>query len=799
MKQVHQLFFFLFLTTSLYAQIEISGEVKDASNAPIEFANIVLMDQENKLVTGVVSDNFGRFRLSVNSGTYKLMISFIGYEKLQENITIDTSKDIGTFVLKLSDNKLNEVVLTSKKKIIEKKVDRLVFNVENSLLSSGGDLTDLLKVAPYLRIRNDEIIMLGKSGMRVLVDGNMINLTGEDLTNYLKSIPAEEIKRIEIITSPPAKYEAEGNSGLINIIYKKGIKNSWNSSIRGTYTQNSYPNGNVVGSFRYKKNKTSLYVNASYDKGSRLIVDTNEFEFDDQLWDNENPRRVFYDNSISTRIAFDYQWNKRISSGIQYQLGYDDMRIQNNSDETDIINKSTGIIDSLIISRSIMAQTIPLHSVNFHTTYQLDSLGKNIALNVDYFSFLDTGDRSYDSANFFGSNGQETPGSFNSGMNNGQQDVKNYSAKIDVEYPLKKVNLNFGGKLSFIDSNNDVRFFDTTSGAPILDLNQTNQFEYEEIISALYISASKQFNEKWSAKVGLRLENTETEGFSFQTNTTTVNDYIKLFPSMYINYIANENNIFSLTYNKRISRPNFEYLNPFRITQNPFLFIEGNPFLQPSFSDNVQFSFIHKQKWVNSLYFSKIQDGFGQIINIDSQTGVRGVIPQNYYDNYTFGLTESYTYNSIDWWESINTLNISYSFSDALLNFINDNRDGLNAYVATNNTFTLNPSKTITSSIDLWYSFPGVYDIYRVSSSSSVDISFRFLFLNKDLQLVVTGNDLFRTQLAEVTAFSNNVRTTFENYYDARRFRISLRYIFGNKKIRVRRKGFGNDEERDRT
>ena len=782
----------------MYSQVEITGVVKDTSNVSIAYANVLLSKQDKTTVTGAVTDENGNFKLRADVGVYVLTVSYIGYDAVTINIDLTEKKDLGIVKLNTSKNELDEVVISSRKNLIEKKVDRLVFNVENSISASGGDVTDLLKVAPYLRLQNDQITMLGKSSMRVLIDDNIVNLSGDDLISFLKSIPSEEIKKIEIITNPPAKYEADGNSGLINIIYKKGVRNSWRASLRTSYTQYTYPDGSVSGSFRYRKNKSSLYVNSSYDKGSKQIIDTNEFEFDNQLWLGENPRRVFYDNSFSTRIAFDYEWIENFSSGFQYQIGYDDTRIENKNDRTQIINKVTTAIDSLIISKSKSNQSNPLHSINFHTDYKLDSIGKNIELNLDFFTFLSKSDRVYNSSNFF-NNGQETPGSFNAGQNDGRQQINNYSARVDVAFPLENIELNFGGKFSLTNSDNDIRFFNTTTGVLIIDLNQTNQFEYEETNSALYVSANKNFNDKWSAKIGLRLENTTTEGLSVQLNQRNENDYTKVFPSAYINYVPSEDHVFSLSYNKRISRPDFEYLNPFRITQNPFLIAEGNPFLQPSFSDNFEISYINKQKWVSSLYFSQVKDGFGQIVVIDNETRVRAVTPQNYNDSYTIGLTESYTFNKWKGWESVNTLNINYTHTDALLDFINDRRSGYNAYVSTSNSFVLNEDRTIVSSIDAWYSFPGVYEIYETSSSSSVDLSFKFFFLQRDLQLTVTGSDLFRGQIVEATAFSNGVRTTFENYYDSRRLRVSLRYNFGNKKINVSSKDFGNEEEKGRT
>ncbi len=784
---------------TFYAQVEIKGVVVDSSNIPVEFANIVLNSKDKgEVVSGTITDKKGDFKLLTIPGEYKITISYIGYATKSINVLLKENKDLGVLILNESNRNLKEVVITSQKKVIEKKVDRLVFNVENVISISGGDVTDILKVVPHVRVRNDEVLMIGKSNLKILVNGNLVRVSGDNLTNFLKSIPADDIKKIEIITNPPAKYEAEGNSGLINIVYKKGIKNSWKASLRSTYTQYTYPYGGIAGSLRYREKKTSLYVNTSYGKGSKQITDTNIFEFDNQLWNSKNPRRVFYDNNLSTRIAIDYQWTNNLTSGLQYQIGYNDTRIENNNDLTKIINKNRLALDSTIVSKSNFDQINPVHSVNLHADYKLDSIGKKIAFNVDYFAFSDKSSRVYNTSNFL-PDGQVTPSSFSSGTNTGRQNINNYSFRVDIEFPLKEINLNFGGKLSFINSDNATRFFDLTTGTPIIDLYQTNQFEYKENNIAFYVSGNKEINEKWNAKVGFRIEGTHTKGLSFQLNQTNKNDYVKVFPSAYINYIPNENNTFSLSYNKRISRPDFEYLNPFRITQNPYLFVEGNPFMQPSFSDNLEFTHIYKEKWISSIYFSQIKDGFGQIAIVDNNTRVSGITPQNYYNNYTYGLTQSYTFNKWKGWESINTLNVNYSYSEALLDFINNKRNGTNAYLSTNNNFILNKEKTIMSSIDAWYNFPGVYDIYKTSSSSNLNLSFKFFFLQKDLQLTITGSDLFKDQITEVTAFSNNVKTTYENYYDTRRLRVSLRYNFGNKKVKVNRKDFGNEEEKGRT
>ncbi len=798
MKIIHFITVLLLCLNIAQAQT-IEGKVVDSKEEPISFANVVAQRvSDNKIVGGVVTDEEGKFNLKIKSDNeFYITVSFIGFEKKTFDYPVlKENYNLGTIILKELDNKLDEVVVEARKRLITRKSDRLVFNVTQSLSSSGGDMLDALRVTPGIKVQNDELFMIGKDNLRVMVNGRLLKIPQQEVSNFLSSISADDIKSIEVITNPPAKYESEGNSGLINIIYKKGRRNSWRSRIRGVYTQATYGRGSLSGNFNYQKDKFSLSSNLYYTNGSKLITDTNRFFFPTETWEGTYPRRYFSEPSISARLSLDYNFTNDFLIGAQYLTTYGRFRTVNRNDRVNVFDNITNALSRTIRTTSNNLEETPTHSLNVHTEFKVDSISK-VEINLDYFNYTNDQERTYNT--FSEVNNTITPGTLDIGNNIGDQGIDNYSLRMDIESPLKWAKFSYGGKLSFTKTNNALAFFDLTSGTPVQDASRTDMFTYKENTQAIYFSLEKMLSQQWIVNGGLRFENTQTEGNSTSLSQIDINDYSRLFPTLNVNYIANQNNIFSLAYNQRINRPSFEFLNPFENVQNPFTIIRGNPFLQPSFSDNLSLTHIYKQKLVSSLYFSKVRDGFQQLAQVDPVTNIQEISPQNYYETIKVGLTESYTFSKWRWWESVNILDIHYSDATSLVDFTNAGESGFNTYIATNNSFVLDSEKRVMASANFWYAFPGVYDIYTTSATSNLDLSLKFFFLNKDLQLGLNAYDVFRGQRVRVEGVTNNVNVSFRNYYDTQSFRISLLYKFGNKKIRVKRKKFGNQDEKNRT
>lgn len=697
---------------------------------------------------------------------------------------------------KIVEKQIEHIEIVTKKKLVERKIDRLVFNVENSISATGGDALDALKVTPGIRVLNDKISMIGKSGMIVMVDDKVIKLSGDDLIGFLKTIPSDNIKSIEVITVPPAKYEAQGNSGIINIKLNKVKQNSWNSSVRSTYTQTTYPAGTLGGNFNYNKDKISVESDLGYTNGSVAPSYKTTFFYPSQVWSEVNTNRNYYD-LIRGKMGVNYRFSDSFNIGIQYMSSNNKKKNLENDFST-ITNNSNNSIDSLIVNKAENKIRNQFTTIDFYSVYKLDTLGRKISANFNYLKFKDSQDRIFSSNNLLANN-TIIPNSYYSANNISKQDIENYSANVDVDFPAKFADFTFGGKVSFTKNKTDLALYNLSSGSSVYDDTQSNRFIYKENTEALYISASKKISEKWETQLGLRFETTQTQGNSITLDKINKNNYSKLFPTFYLTYTPNENNIFSLNYSRRLNRPNFEDLNPFRIYNNKYQYSEGNPFLQPSYSHNMELSYTLKNNWTSKLYYSKITDGSGGIILIEpANNNLQANIILNYLNSQIIGLSESYTLNFKKWFQSYNSFDVYYSNSKSTVPYVNSNVDGFNYNLTTNNTFSFNKEKTVLFGLNYSYNFKGISGVDRISAYSQLDVSLKFLFLNKSLSLAIIGNDILKSSIITQTSITNNYQIKYKNYDDIRFLRLSLVYKFGNKDIKSTQIEGSNEEEKNR-
>ncbi|ASE63954.1 TonB-dependent receptor [Chryseobacterium indologenes] len=694
---------------------------------------------------------------------------------------------------KLIEKEIQEVEIKARKKLVERKIDRLVFNVQNSTSATGGDAMDALRVTPGVKVINDKISIIGKSGVSVLIDDKIMHLAGDDLANFLKTIPSDQIKSIEVITTPPAKYDAQGNGGLINIVLKKTKKNSWNATIRSSYKQATYATGNLGADFSFQKDKITLFSSINTGDGTRKNIDNSSIYYPEERWENKSPRKI-ENKFLSTRLGLDYDLTNKLSMGFQYLGSFSEMNINENNTASYIYD-SRDYLKSYIISKAKSNEKPNLNQFNFHTIYKLDSLGKKISFDVDYFSLKDKNTRNYN-GNSWDKN--DIPQSYFAAINNNNQDITNYSGKIDAELPLEWAKLSFGGKISQSRTHNNVVFYDNSSGTPIIDEKQTNEFDFTENTQALYFSANKKLGEKWEANVGLRAENTQTKGYSRNLDQENKNTYFQLFPTAYLAYTPNDNHSFNMTYSRRINRPNYNQLNPFRIYDNPYSYVEGNPFLKPSYTSNFEFIYTF-DNLESKIYYSYEKNGFEQLGILDNDTKITRYFVLNFLKTYNIGLTENISFNPVKFWTTTNSFDINYTKSTSDTPITVGSLNGWNTYLSTDNEFSLNSKKTLSFNVGYWISLPGVNGVDKVGTNQSLYAGLKFLMLDKNLQLSIIANDILKTQKPVYTSYSNGIKTMYRNYYDTQFFTLSLSYKFGNQKLKVSKHNFGNQEEKNRT
>ncbi|MCL2652083.1 MAG: TonB-dependent receptor family protein [Candidatus Azobacteroides sp.] len=801
-------FFLLFgaiaATIQTHAQMfKVSGIVKGEDGAPIEFANAVLKNGNPDNLAGAMTDENGKFEIKVSPDKYTLFISFVGYTTDSTEITVDKDIDAGVIQLK-TNTQLKEVTVYAPKTLIVRKMDRVVFNVGNSVAATGGDALDALKLAPGVQVRNDNVSLIGKSNMLVLVDDKEIHLSGDDLMNYLKSIPSDNIKNIEVITTPPAKYEAEGNSGIINIVLKKEKENSWNLRVNVPLTQGYYfrwyPNVN----FTLQKGKWSVLAGISDDQGKRIYTNHITYQYpDDTYWKIMMSNRHKY-NSISENLNVSYKITDKLSAGIQYTGNL----ISSTSPATNTTNiYNNPALDTLnaFYDNHGVTKTNPFtHTFNFNMQQKLDSMGKKINLDVDYFINQNKQENPFYTTNYYYNPASPQVDYYTT--NNSNVKITNYSMRLDFEMPYKWATLNYGGKLSFTQTHSDIAgsFYQTVNSADSLYLFQTDNFTYKENNQALYFSIEKNMGKKWSAKAGLRMENTQTSSIS-QPNTqpeqTHQFNYTKFFPTAYLSYKPNDNNTFTLDYSRRVARPDYEALNPAKwyISLNQIVY--GNPFLQPSFVHNISFNHSYKDLISSQIWYSYVQNRSTQLNTFNDYGNVE-TIRDNFANVHAFGISESFNRQVFPWWNTSSGASTWFSKTfvfPALYQYLDPKYSGWGGIdVYTNNSFNLNKEKTLTGEIDFSYSSPGYSANYHISTNSYLNVGVKYQLPNKKWQLALLFNDILRASKIGGHVTTQGVKESFSQYYDSQYLRFTVTYRLGNDKISVSKHEGSNSEEKGR-
>lgn len=800
LKKITLLFYLLFISTLFGQDFTISGKIIDEQKESIEGTEIILL-KEGKIVNSTISNQEGIFNLKTKSGIYVLRFYYVGSVIYQTDLEVTKDINLGTLESFDNSNMLREVEVTSKKKIIETQVDRTVFNVENSIRAAGSDGFELLKATPGVYVSGNLIGIVGKTTASVMVNDRIINLSGSELVNYLRGISSDNIKSIEVITTPPAKYDAQGNSGLINIRLKKAVQDAWAVNVRNRYMQNSYPSYLGGIGFTYNKNKLSLFTDVIKQVGNDKYWETLKNKFETESWEGNTKQKDKRDvNRLA--LSLDYKISEMAQMGVNYiGLIYHPDAKSNNI--TTITDNVTGDIIATFFTNGYNKTTTTNHSLNSYYVQKIDTLGKQVSIDIDYLKYIDDLDRNFSTRSVDANNNPN--GNPFIANNTSLQDITNISGKLDIELPSKWANYSFGGKLSFVDTNTDIAFFDRSSGVPIVDINQTNDFTYKENTQAIYLNFNKKLTDKWQTQIGFRYENTilETKTISLNTSQNQENyiTYNQLFPSFYLSYAANDNHNFSVNYSKRIGRPDFWHLNPFKIYLNSFTIAEGNPFLLPSFTDNYEINYNFKEKLSFKVYYSNTTNGNNmQFLSIetDSDQTILRYVRDNYFDNYSLGGTITYLFDKFNWWESSLTFNGYNNVTTFIIDVPTEARNGFRYHFYANNSFIFNKSKSFRGEVN--YELNSARNEYYYSGTqyNKLDLGLRYVIAEKGLTFVLNASDVFRSFRADFTSVVNNVEQFSNRYYDERKIIVGVLYKFGNRKLSASQRESGNQEIKDR-
>ncbi len=789
----------LFSLTRVDAQTNkglIEGIIQDEKRAPMVFANILLLvSQDSTFIKGTISDEKGAYRFEqIPPGSYLLSGSMVGYPPVfseKFNITeTNSSLKISPLVL-AGATQLSEVQVISTRPLFEKKADRTIINVENSVINAGSDAWEIIQRAPGLTVdNNDQISILGKTGTIVLIDGKRTFLSGEALASFLRSTPSNNIDKIEIITNPSAKYDASGNAGIINIVNKKNIVTGFNTnlSLNAGAGWNAFINPGI--NLNYKGEKFNVSGNYSYtNRDSRLelgLIRRIQNEDQNVIFDQEN---TVVTNSLEHLFGFgiDYNITPKHIIGINFR-GFE----RDDSDD--------GLSASTITSSASTQQLLQVgneslgglsnYSIAFSYEGKLNKKGSSLYLETNYIRY-DIGDDEQYAVSISDIRNNQIISEENI-RNLEDSDINIASYQLDFTHPFSQsFNLNAGVKISDVSTSNILDFSNLDNEVWVTDEERSSQFDYDEQVTAGYLSLTKTIG-KVKINGGLRIEHTESIGNSINANDIVDRSYTDYFPSISINYGISQRENLGLSYSRRIDRPRYQDLNPFLFFIDPFTFVQGNPILQPQYTNNFELSY-RKKSWQFSVGYSNTEDVITFITQQDDPmlTGVATNV--NFENLFNYNGTISYQNQLFKWWRMFSSVSLFYNEYKADLEGAPVNNSKLSLRINTSNTFILPKGFKVELS-----------GFYQSPAASGISENKRFYILNAGLQKRLlkkinarfTFVDVMNSSRARgVTQFQNqNLDYSFRRTNS--RFVLSLSYLLGNEKIKVsKRKTSGASAE----
>ncbi|MDR6514776.1 outer membrane beta-barrel family protein [Chryseobacterium camelliae] len=770
------IFFLGFL--SFYNAQSITGKISDDHQIATPYAEIIL--KKDKITKSAISDENGNFTVQLpENGMYQLNILLDGNVVYSENLNVDSNIDKTFTVKKMYAGQIQEVKLTARKKVIERKVDRMIFNVENSIASQGMSTLDALRNTPLVRIQNDNISIVGKNGVSIMINDKIVNLSGTELINFIQSLRSDNVSKIEVITTPPSKYEAQGNSGIINIVLKKNTNLGWSGNFSTSYvrrSENGYSN-NATLNYQNQKLNSSLKLR-QYDNRKRSS-EVNSIESFNSLFSDD--QRLDMNKGIGINISTEYLLSDRSKVGFIYDFGDGDqnMDIRNISEY-----KISAKTDSLLSTYAEHRQKSKTHMMNLYYDYKIDSLGRKLSFNVNYFANDPTNEINFVTTNMT-SQLSERYRSFNGTK------YKVWSAQSDLTLPLQWATVETGLKLSIFDNKSDLRYY-KIDDVPIILPGGTNLFNYYESNYAAYFSAEKKISDQWTAKAGLRYEYSVIDGESPLTAEREKYNYGQLFPTAYVAYKPNNDNVFTISYSRRINRPFFRALNPNRWYTNPYTFAKGNPLLRPSYNNNIDFAYSFKSKLNLSLYYQRTSNAFSQLVTYVNT--IKTIDYANMYNENNIGIDASYYDTFFKIWEVNVTANAYHTKSVNTIPQIVGQKS-FNFYYSINNTVSIGSSKNVQLFMNYSQMLPGTFGNYRSDGYSMLNIGGKLSLMDKKMQINVFVEDVFKKAISQGQSVYADFIMKNRNYYDLRSFNISVNYSFGNSKVKGANRNINFDEK----
>lgn len=783
------LYFFVLFTTILQAQTggKIQGNLKISSNEPIETLVVTLLSSsDNSIVKTTLTELNGSFEFTnVAENSYIIFIDDLAYKtyksevfSIQQNTLV-----LPTILIEKQDvNNLEEVTIERKKAFVENKIDRTVVNVESMISAAGSDAMDVLEKSPGILIdQNGTITYKGKSGVAVFIDDKPTNLSGTELEAYLKSLPAETLNQIEFMTNPPAKYDAAGSAGIINIKTKKSKLKGFNGSFSSRVSQGKRMVNRNSLNLNYTDGKIRLYGNLSYAKQESV---TDLYIFRRYKNEDLSTKTLFDQNSMiegenknaNAKIGLDFYASEKTTLGISFN-GFTRSG-GNTSDVKSVLSNAASVIDSTIIANNTEDKKFQNGGVTLNYSRDFNE-GKKLTADADFLTYSDKTQQRF--RNFIYqpdnslSNSDELVGKLPS-------KISIYSFKTDYSHPLKNEGLiEAGYKISHSETDNVAEYDNVIDGALIPNYDTSNHFQYNEIINAAYLNFNKSYK-RFSFQTGLRLETTISKGNQLgnimKPASQFKRDYTNLFPTVYVMYKLDSigDNQLVANYGKRISRPYYQDLNPFLSPLDKFTFYSGNPFLNPSFSNTVELSYRYKGIFSSSLSYGTSKDDINETIEI--RDGIYYSRPGNIGKSEFLSLVLQSDFDVTSWFSTSLFSEIAYMdyrselFTEGLHSF------GTFYFFSSTNRFKIN--KKWSAEISGRYTSEMTSSQFTLGENAAINLGIQTKIFKDKGTLRLNANDIFYQGIRN--GVINNLKltdATWKNKPDSRFVALTFTYAFG--------------------
>ncbi len=801
MKHLFKTLILLLSFNSIVAQtpneITVSGIVMDSEvNLPLEYATVAFFSKkENKIVTGGITDSEGKFSINVPAGTYDISVEYISYEKktyYDKSLTSDIN--LGTVGLALDVEALGEVEVIAERTTVEIKLDKKIYNVGKDLTVRGGTVSDVLDNVPSVSVDVEGNVSLrGQDNVRILINGKPSGLVGLNSTDALRQLPAESIERVEVITSPSARYDAEGTAGILNIILRRSKLQGLNGAV--TVNAGHPTQAGISGNINYRTGDFNFFNTTGYnyrESPSNSLTETEYFNGDNpNTFLNEYRDFDRQRKGITTNTGVEWYINDTASltASVVYRKSDDDDETTNTIREVDatgaLINESPRLELEKEDDRNLQ------YSVNFDKQFNGNSEHR--------FTF----DFQYENSNEDEFSLIQQDGDASERVTT-LEEQDQILLQSDYVMPIgEKGQFEFGyrGNFNELDTDYALEFYDGNDY--VLDTDVSNNLVYREYINAVYSQFGSKIKDKFSYLLGLRMESTRITIDQVTSGDFDKKNYVGFFPTVNLGYEITENQSITFGYNRRIRRPRSRFINPFPSRSSATNLFQGNPDIDPSYSNTVDIGYLNKFGKVtlnSSIYFQHATDVFTFITEDTGQTVTVGGtevpvirrVPINLATNDRFGFEFTVTYRPSKKWNLNGNFNLFQSKTEGFYNGTDFGAENISWFARLNNKYTL-PGK-IDWQTRLFYRGPSEDAQNKTKGMFSTDVAFSKDILNENASIAFNVSDVFNSRKRISDSTTDTFISHSEFQWRQRTFNLSFTYRFNqqNRNNQRQRGGDGN-------